>query len=173
MEKIVLAGGCFWCLDAAYRLINGVEDVVCGYAGGSANTADYHSVSDGNSGHAEAIEVHFDSAIITISEIFDIFWVIHNPTTLNRQGNDVGSQYRSAIFYANEQQRLAAEESIAAVQKLWDEPIVTQLTKLEAFYAAEDYHQDYFNKNPGQGYCQIIINPKLKKLREKFAAKLK
>lgn len=172
-ESIVLAGGCFWCLDAAFRLINGVSEVVCGYAGGTADTADYYKVGSGTTGHAEVVRVHFDTSIISLVDILDIFWVIHNPTTLNRQGNDQGPQYRSAIFYQDGQQKSTALESINKVQRLWPDPIVTELAPLKAFYPAEEYHQDYFNKNPSQGYCQIIINPKLKKLREHFASRLK
>ena len=173
MESIVLGGGCFWCLDAAYRLINGVTSTVCGYAGGTADSADYYKVSSGATGHAEVVQVQFDPSIITLKEILDVFWVVHNPTSLNFQGNDHGPQYRSVIFYKGDRQYLVAEQSIADIQKLWDQPIVTELTSLETFYPAEDYHQDYFNKNPTQGYCQIIINPKLKKLRQKFASNLK
>ena len=173
MESIVLGGGCFWCLDAAFRLINGVTGTVSGYAGGTADTANYNLVSGGGTKHAEVVQVQFDPSIITLKEVLDVFRVIHNPTSLNFQGNDHGPQYRSVIFYSGDQQYLVAEQSIADVQKLWDAKVVTELTSLEAFYPAEDYHQDYFNKNPTQGYCQIIINPKLKKLREKFASKLK
>ena len=173
MESIVLAGGCFWCLDAVYRMVNGVTETTCGYAGGSAEDADYYKVGSGATNHAEVVQVTFKPKVISLKEILDIFWVVHNPTTLNRQGNDTGPQYRSAIFYNNAEQEQIATNSIAAVQKLWDDPIVTELSKLDAFYPAEDYHQDYFNKNPSAGYCQIIINPKLQKLRQKFATKLK
>jgi peptide-methionine (S)-S-oxide reductase len=172
MESIVLGGGCFWCLDASFRLIRGVEEVESGYAGGSAETADYHSVSSGTTGHAEVVRVTFNPKIISLADILDIFWVVHDPTTLHRQGNDVGTQYRSVIFYLDDNQKRIATESIRTIQKVWDSPVVTELQPLTAFYSAEEYHQDYFNKNPDQGYCQVIINPKLQKLRKKFAARM-
>ena len=169
MESIVLGGGCFWCIEAAFRLISGVESAVSGYAGGTKKDAEYYAVGSGETGHAEVVKVTFDTSVVSLKDILDIFFTIHNPTTPNRQGNDVGPQYRSAIFYDGDAQLRAAQDAIKSVQALWDEPIITELSKLEAFYPAEDYHQDYFNKNPAQGYCQLIINPKLKKLREKFA----
>lgn len=172
-ESIVLGGGCFWCLDASYQLINGVTSVVSGYAGGSKADAEYYTVSSGNTGHAEVVQVTFDTAIIALLDILDIFWAIHDPTTPNRQGHDVGSQYRSVIFYANDQQHSVAEESVKQAQKLWDNPIVTQLLPLEAFYPAEDYHQNYFENHPEQAYCQMVINPKLTKLRQKFSTRLR
>ena len=173
METIVLGGGCFWCLEAAYQLINGVEKVVSGYAGGSASDAHYHTVSDGHTGHAEVVQLTFDPAIISLQDIFDIYWVIHDPTTLNRQGSDVGMQYRSVIFYANDEQKQIASDSIKNAGQLWNDPIVTELAQLDTFYPAEDYHQNYFENNPDQAYCQVIINPKLTKLRQKFAGQLK
>lgn len=172
MEAIVLGGGCFWCLDASFKLIQGITGVVSGYAGGSEADADYYKVGTGATGHAEVVEVTFDTAIISLTEVLDIFWAIHDPTTKDRQGNDVGPQYRSVIFYANNDQKAVAAASIVAVQKLWDDPVVTELLPLEKFYPAEQYHQDYFANNPEQGYCQIIINPKLQKLRQKFADKI-
>ena len=173
MEKIVLAGGCFWCIEASFNLITGVKSAISGYAGGNEQDANYNDVGSGNTGHAEVVEVTFDTSVISLIDILDIFWSIHNPTTVNRQGNDVGTQYRSVIFYTNDQQKQIAEASIAEVQKLWDEPIVTTLDKLGTFYEAEDYHQNYFANNPGNGYCQVIINPKLQKLRQKFAERIK
>lgn len=173
MEKIILGGGCFWCLDASYRLIHGVTEVVSGYAGGKTESPNYEEVSGGSTGHAEVVQVSFDTAILTLDDVLEIFWTIHDPTTLNRQGNDVGTQYRSIILYSNDIQKSIAEASIVKVQELWDDPIVTELKPLEVFYPAEDYHQDYFAKNPTQSYCQVVINPKLAKLREKFAARLK
>ncbi len=173
MEKIVLAGGCFWCLDAGFRLINGVTNVASGYAGGSEEDANYHKVGSGATAHAESVEVTFDPAIISLVDIFNIFWALHNPTTLNQQGNDIGPQYRSAIFYNGEGQKEVAQASIQQVQTLWDSPVVTQLSPLEKFYPAEDYHQNYFENNEGTGYCQVIINPKLAKLRQKFAERIK
>lgn len=173
METIVLAGGCFWCIEAAFNMIRGVQSAVSGYTGGSAANANYEAIETGKTGHAEAVQVTYDPSVISLSEVFDIFWTIHNPTTLNRQGNDVGTEYRSAIFYANDAQKQAAEASIQQVQKLWDDPVVTTLEALGTFYPAEDYHQHFFEKNPTSGYCQVIINPKLQKLRHKFAERIK
>lgn len=173
MEKIVLGGGCFWCLEAGFLMIDGVTDVVSGYAGGSPEDADYKSVSSGTTDHAEVVSVTFNTSIIELNDILDIFWAIHDPTTPNRQGNDVGPQYRSVIFYESEAQKTLAEQSIKQIQQLWEDPIVTQLTPLEKFYPAEDYHQRYFENNPSAAYCQVIINPKLLKLKQKFAARIK
>ncbi len=172
-EQAYLAGGCFWCLDAAYRQIQGIEDVISGYAGGDIVGPTYEQVCGGDTGHAEIVEVVYDPEVINYKDILDIFFTIHNPTTLNRQGNDVGSQYRSAIFYTNDQQKIAAEKAKAEVAKLWSDPVVTQIVPLDKFYRAEEYHQNYFAKNPTQGYCQAVINPKLAKLREKFTSRLK
>lgn len=169
METIVLAGGCFWCLDSSFKLINGIDEVLVGYAGGSAEDADYYKVGSGRTGHAEAVQVTFDTSKLSLSQVLEFFWAMHDPTTRDRQGNDTGPQYRSAIFYANDTQRQTAEQSIAETQKLWDNPIVTELSPLDSFYTAEEYHQDYFKKNPGNAYCQIIINPKLDRIRQKFA----
>jgi peptide-methionine (S)-S-oxide reductase len=172
-QTAVLAGGCFWCLDAAYRMVEGVTAVTSGYAGGHWPNPTYERVTTGTTGHAESVRIEFDPKAISYADILDIFWALHNPTTLNRQGNDVGTQYRSVIFYAGADQKRTAEASLAAAAKLWSDPIVTQLVPLDEFYAAEDYHQDYYAKNPEAGYCQVVINPKLAKLREKFAARLK
>ena len=169
METIVLAGGCFWCLDSSFKLINGIDEVLVGYAGGSAEDADYYKVGSGRTGHAEAVQVTFDTSKLSLSQVLEFFWAMHDPTTRDRQGNDTGPQYRSAIFYANDTQRQTAEQSIAETQKLWDNPIVTELSPLDSFYTAEEYHQDYFKKNPGNAYCQIIINPKLYRISQKFA----
>lgn len=173
LEKATLGGGCFWCLDAAFRQIKGVEKVISGYAGGTAKNPTYEQVSSGQSGHAEVVQVEYNPKIISYPDILDIFWALHNPTTLNRQGDDVGPQYRSMIFYHDEKQKRLAEESKSRAAKLWPDPVVTELKPLAEFYPAEEYHQDYFAKNPAQGYCQIVINPKLQKLREKFASRLK
>ncbi|MGI9028139.1 MAG: peptide-methionine (S)-S-oxide reductase MsrA [Candidatus Saccharimonadales bacterium] len=173
MQKIVLGGGCFWCLEASFKLINGIEAVVSGYAGGAATDAEYYAVGSGSTGHAEVVEITFNPEVISLDEVLDIFWAIHNPTTLNQQGNDVGPQYRSVIFYADEQQKNTAQASIEKAQELWDDAVVTQLTALEKFYPAEPEHQDYFENNPGNGYCQVIINPKLQKLRQQFADRIK
>jgi peptide-methionine (S)-S-oxide reductase len=172
-EIATLAGGCFWCLDAAYRQIDGVTGVVSGYAGGGRPNPTYEQVSTGSTGHAEVVDVEFDPEVISYPEVLEIFWTIHDPTTLNRQGADVGTQYRSAIFYRDDAQKAAAEASRDAVQELWSNPVVTEIVPLEAFYPAEDYHQDYYAKNPGQGYCVAVINPKLKKLREHHLNRIK
>jgi peptide-methionine (S)-S-oxide reductase len=172
-EKATLAGGCFWCLDAAYRQVEGVQDVVSGYTGGQGVNPSYQEVCTGRTGHAEAVQVEYDPSVISYPDILEIFWTIHDPTTLNRQGADVGSQYRSAIYYSNNEQKAAAEASRDDVQKLWNNPVVTEITPLPEFYPAEGYHQDYYAKNPGQGYCAAVINPKLKKLREHHSARLK
>jgi peptide-methionine (S)-S-oxide reductase len=172
-ESIVLGGGCFWCLDAAYRRIKGVTEVVSGYAGGNLADPSYEAVSGGATGHAEVVKVSFDPGKIKLSDILDVFWAIHNPTTPNQQGNDIGPQYRSMILYNGDVQKLAVEASVQEVQKLWKDPIVTEVAPLVVFYPAEDYHQDYFAKNPSQGYCQIVINPKLLKLTEKFTQLLR
>lgn len=173
LETITLAGGCFWCLEAAYQEINGVTKVVSGYTGGQVASPTYEAVCTGSTGHAEAVQVTFDTTVISLEDIFDIFWTVHNPTTLNRQGNDTGTQYRSAIFYVGNEQKQAAETSKTKVAKLWDDPIVTEIVELGDFYPAEAYHQNYFRNHPEAAYCQFIINPKLEKLRNKFAAKLK
>ena len=172
-ETITLAGGCFWCLEAAYNTIRGVTEVIPGYAGGTTPNPTYEQVCGGNTGHAEVVQVSFDPKIITLEEILEIFWAIHDPTTPNRQGGDVGTQYRSMILYTSDEQKEVAEKSIKAVAKLWPNPIVTELVPLETFYPAEEYHRNYFERNPSQAYCQVVINPKLKHLREQFAAQLK
>lgn len=170
LETAVLGGGCFWCLDAAFSRTKGVRDVVTGYAGGDAVNPIYDEVCGGSTGHAEVVEIFFDPAEISYKDILGIFFTIHDPTTLNRQGHDVGTQYRSVIFYTDESQRKTAEEVMAELsnEKLYDDPMVTQLLPLEKFYKAEDYHQHYFEKNPEQAYCQIVIMPKLVKFRDKF-----
>lgn len=172
-ETATLGGGCFWCLDAAYRQVEGVVGVVSGYAGGRRPNPTYEQVCTGATGHAEVVQVEFDPSVITYGEVLDIFWSIHDPTTRDRQGADVGSQYRSIILHHDETQRATAEASRDAVQKLWPRPIVTEIVPLETFYPAEDYHQDYFARNPDQGYCQVVINPKLAKLRQHHADRLK
>jgi peptide-methionine (S)-S-oxide reductase len=172
-ELATLGGGCFWCLDAAYRRIEGVTQVVSGYAGGGDPHPTYQRVCSGSTGHAEVVQVEFDPDVISYADILDVFWAIHDPTTRNRQGADVGSQYRSIILTHDDTQRRIAEESRQAVAALWPRPIVTEIVPLEAFHPAEEYHQDYFARNPDQGYCQVVINPKLAKLREKFASRLR
>ena len=172
-ETATLGGGCFWCLDAAYREIEGVTEVVSGYSGGRRPNPTYQQVCTGATGHAEVVRVEFDPDVISYAEILDIFWSIHDPTTRDRQGADVGTQYRSVIFYADDNQRRTAEASRDAVQQVWPRPVVTEIAPLEAFYPAEEYHQNYFVRNPSQGYCQVVINPKLKKLRDGHAARIR
>jgi peptide-methionine (S)-S-oxide reductase len=172
-ETITLAAGCFWCYQPIFEMLKGVTEVRVGYSGGDFENPTYDDITTGQTGHAEAIEVTFDPAIISLEEIFDAFWAVHNPTTLNQQGNDVGTQYRSAIFYKDEAQREVAEESKAAAQLWLDEPIVTEITPFKNFYPAENYHQNFYAENPNQPYCQMIIDPKVVKFRQKFAAKLK
>jgi len=171
-ETATLAGGCFWCLDAAYAQLKGVKKVISGYTGGQRPNPSYEQVMTGVTGHAEAVQVIYDPKMISYSDILEVFWILHDPTSLNRQGYDVGTEYRSAIFYANESQHNEALASIDEVAKLWPKPIVTQVVPLETFYPAEAYHQNYFARNPNQAYCQVIINPKLIKLRQRFSERL-
>ncbi len=169
-KSILLGGGCFWCLEAVFQRIKGVVSVTNGYSGGNTKEPNYEQVCSGTTGHAEVVKIEFDSEIITLQTLLQIFWAIHNPTTLNQQGGDVGSQYRSAIFYQNEEQKHLAETSLQKDgQPLWPDKIVTEITKLDEFYPAEDYHQNYFNNHPEQAYCQIVINPKVSKLKQKFS----
>lgn len=174
--KLVLAGGCFWCTEAVFRLLDGVVSVEPGYAGGSAETANYRAVCTGQTGHAEAIEIHFDPAIISYGKLLKVFFAVaHDPTQLNRQGADVGSQYRSAIFYENEEERRAAEAYIRQLNEagIFNAPIVTSLEPLEQFFPAEEYHHDYAQRNPAQPYICAVSDPKVKKLREAFPDLLK
>lgn len=168
MTTYVLAGGCFWCLDAVYRRLKGVTEVVSGYAGGSTTSPTYEEVSAETTGHAEVVQVTFDETIIPQDVILDLFFLIHNPTTLNRQGNDVGTQYRSAMYYTTDTQKEAFEAALERAKVHWGNPIVTELKELVVFYPAEEYHQDYFNKNPGNGYCSIVIEPKIIKARSAY-----
>ncbi|MDX1687070.1 MAG: peptide-methionine (S)-S-oxide reductase MsrA [Candidatus Promineifilaceae bacterium] len=172
-EMTTLGGGCFWCLEAVYDEVQGVEKVVSGYAGGDVPNPTYEAVCTGTTGHAEVVQLTYDPDEISFREILEIFFTIHNPTTLNRQGADVGTQYRSAIFYHDEEQKEVALDVIEEVQQAWDDPIVTEVTSLDAFYPAEDYHQDYYKNHPNQGYCQVVIRPKLAKFRKTFAEKRK
>jgi peptide-methionine (S)-S-oxide reductase len=173
-EVATLAGGCFWCLDAVFRDLRGVEKVESGYAGGTTPNPSYEQVCSGKTGHAEAVQVTFDPAAISFRELLGVFFTIHDPTTLNRQGGDVGTQYRSAIFYHTPVQRAIAAEVIRELEAegLWDAPIVTELTPLTTFYPAETYHQDYFNRNPYQPYCAAVIAPKVAKFRSKYLERL-
>jgi peptide-methionine (S)-S-oxide reductase len=174
-EVATLAGGCFWCLEAVYDQLRGVTDVVSGYAGGRVRNPSYKEVCAGTTGHAEVVQVTFDPTAISFREILEVFFTIHDPTTLNRQGADVGTQYRSAIFYHNPEQKATAEQVISEISaaKIWPAPIVTQVTPFEAFYPAEDYHQEYFARNPTQGYCTIVIAPKVAKFRKQYLSRLK
>ena len=168
----ILAGGCFWCTEAAFEQLDGVSDVTSGYIGGSADTANYRRVCDGDTGHAEAIRITYDPATITYEQLLDVFFDAHDPTQLNRQGNDIGTQYRSAIFFANDDERKIAEAKIRALNesKHFPRPIVTTLEPLTAFYPAEDYHQDYASQNPGQPYIQAVSMPKVCKIKNKHAS---
>lgn len=166
-EKATLGGGCFWCIEAVFERFAGVKSAVSGYAGGTVKNPTYKQVCGGDTGHAEVIEVEFDPGKITYSQILEIFWAAHDPTTLNRQGHDVGTQYRSVIMYHNEAQKKAAEESKKKAQEHFSSPIVTEIVPAPAFYKAEDYHQDYFKNNPNQPYCAAVIGPKLRNLEKK------
>lgn len=175
MEVATLAGGCFWCTEAVFKELKGVEKVEPGYAGGTVPNPTYEQVCTGRTGHAEAVQVTFDPAITSYEELLKIFFTVHDPTTLNRQGADVGTQYRSAIFYHSDQQKSTAQQVVGevTVAKLWNAPIVTQIEPFQAFYRAEAYHLDYFANNPRQPYCQMVIAPKVKKFREHYTEKLK
>lgn len=174
-EVATLAGGCFWCLEAVYDEMKGVEAVESGYMGGRTLNPTYREVCDGESGHAEVVRITFDLATVSFRELLEVFFVIHDPTTLNRQGNDAGTQYRSAIFYHSPEQKTVAEEVIASLNaaKLWNDPIVTEVTPASTLYVAEDYHQEYFERNPAQPYCLFVVAPKVIKFRKEFLAKRK
>jgi peptide-methionine (S)-S-oxide reductase len=174
-EVATLAGGCFWCLEAVYDQLLGVEDVVSGYSGGRRPNPTYEQVCTGTTGHAEVVQVTFDPQAISYRDILGVFFAIHDPTTLDRQGADVGTQYRSAIFYHSPEQKAVAEQVIAELNAaaLWPRTIVTQVAPFEAFYPAEDYHQEYFARNPTQGYCQAVVAPKVAKFRKQFLDRLK
>ncbi len=169
MTEFVLAGGCFWCLDGSYMQFKGVEDVVVGYMGGHVDNPSYEQVCEKNTGHAEVAKVIFDPAVIAPEVILDIFFTLHDPTTLNRQGADVGPQYRSAMFYADDEQRQLFEDALERAKEIWGEGIVTELNPIETFWIGEEYHQDFFAKNPLQGYCNAVVAPKMAKVRSKFA----
>ena len=174
MEIATFGAGCFWCVEAVFQRLEGVESVVSGYTGGNIKNPSYKEICTGLTGHAEVIKITFDPAIISYELLLEVLWTTHDPTTLNRQGNDRGTQYRSAIYYHSEEQRLAGELSKAEVAtQLWDDPIVTEITSAPIFYPAEDGHQNYYNQNGIVPYCRIVINPKVAKLKSKFANKLK
>jgi peptide-methionine (S)-S-oxide reductase len=175
LEYATLGGGCFWCLEAVFELVAGVHSVVSGYAGGDRPNPTYEQVCGGRTGHAEVVQVAFDPAVLGYRDLLEIFFAIHNPTTLNRQGADVGTQYRSVIFHHSADQERMARQLIAELDaaKIWERPIVTQVEPLLAFFPAEDYHQGYFRTHPTQGYCQAVISPKVSKFRQKFAHRLR
>ena len=174
-ELATLAGGCFWCLEAVYKDLRGVERVVSGYAGGRVPEPTYEQVCSGATGHAEVVQITYDPGAVSFRELLEVFFTIHDPTTLNRQGADVGTQYRSAVFYHTPEQKEEAERVITemTVNNVWPSPIVTEVAPLDVFYPAEDYHQDYFERNPYQGYCRMVVAPKVAKFRKHFLEKLK
>lgn len=171
--KTVIGGGCFWCTEALFQNIKGIISVVSGYSGGQIHNPTYKEVCSGLTGHAEVVEITFDPAIISLKDIFSIHLITHDPTTLNRQGADRGTQYRSVIYYKNEDEKAIAEETISELQKLYDDKIVTEISLLGVFYKAEDYHQNYYNNNPNAGYCSMVIAPKVNKFKEKYKELLK
>lgn len=172
-ETAVLGGGCFWCLEAVYQQLKGVQHVESGYTGGHVENPTYEQVCNGDTGHAEVVKLSFDPALISFREILEIFFTIHDPTTLNRQGNDVGTQYRSVIYYDSPEQQDTAKHIIAEMALVWDAPLVTELSPVEKYYKAEEYHQNYFQQHPFQGYCAFVVAPKLAKFRQVFAEKSK
>ncbi len=174
-ETATLGGGCFWCLEAVYDGLRGVEDVVSGYAGGRTPHPSYEAVCSGRTGHAEVVQVTFDPGEVSFREILEVFFTIHDPTTLNRQGADVGTQYRSVIFYHSPEQQRVAEEVIRALEarRVWEDPIVTEIAPLDTFYPAEAYHQEYYARNRSQPYCQVVVAPKVAKFRKHFLERLK
>lgn len=175
LETTTLGGGCFWCVEAVYQNLRGVEKVVSGYAGGRVKNPSYREVCSGLTGHAEVAQITFDPAVISFEDILYVFWRTHDPTTLNRQGADVGTQYRSVVFYHDDRQKAIAEASKQATEAagVWPNPIVTEISPLVQFYAAEDYHQNYYRQNSSQPYCQVVIDPKIRKLHKEFASMLK
>jgi len=174
-EVVTLAGGCFWCLQPVFEELRGVEKVEVGYSGGRLANPSYEAVCTDTTGHAEAVQVTFDPSTLSLGDVLRIFFSVHDPTTLDRQGGDVGSQYRSAIFYATPEQEETAKQVIAEIEKanVWGRPLVTEVTPLSAFYRAEEYHNDYFRKNPTAGYCRVVVAPKVAKFRKQFAGRLK
>lgn len=171
LQKATLGGGCFWCLEAVYQQVRGVVHVESGYTGGQTLSPDYDSVCTGKTGHAEVVQIEFDANVLTYQTILEIFFAIHDPTTLNRQGNDIGSQYRSVIYAHDKEQRMIAQDVIEQLTQgnIFDQPIVTELADLPTYYKAEDYHQNYFNNHPEQGYCAFVVSPKVSKFRKQFA----
>ncbi|MBX6763846.1 MAG: peptide-methionine (S)-S-oxide reductase MsrA [Rubrobacteraceae bacterium] len=174
-EKATLAGGCFWCLEAVFEELRGIEKVESGYSGGHVPNPTYEQVCTGTTGHAEVVQLTYDPGVISYREILEVFFTVHDPTTLNRQGPDVGTQYRSAIFYHDEEQRRTAEEVISELEEkgVWENPIVTEVVPFEAFYPAEEYHHEYFRNHPDQPYCRVVIAPKVAKFRKQYLERLK
>ena len=174
-DVTTLGGGCFWCIEAIFELLNGVEKIESGYSGGHIENPTYHQVSSGNTGHVEVVQIHFNPKVISFKDLLKIFFTYHNPTTKNRQGNDIGPQYRSIILYHSEDQKTDSEESIKEIEKekIWKNPIVTEIAEFSKFYVAEDFHQEYYRRNQGDGYCQVIIEPKVAKFRKEYIEKLK
>jgi len=172
-ETAILGGGCFWCVEAQYKMLKGVKKAISGYAGGAVDNPTYKQVCEGDTGHAEVVQIEFDPAIIGYKDIIDLFWLAHDPTTLNQQGNDIGTQYRSTIMYLNEEQKKIAEASMAEAQKEQTGKIVTEIVPLKKFYSAEAYHQEYFANNPTAGYCRVVVGPKVAKFRHKLEEKQK
>ena len=175
VETAIFAGGCFWCMEPPFEKLPGVREVVSGYTGGAKLNPTYEEVSAGTTGHAEVVQVTFDPRIVAFKDLLDVFFTIHDPTTLNRQGADVGTQYRSAVFYHTPEQKAATEEVIAELgaAKVWNNPIVTEIAPLDVFYPAENYHQEYFARNPYQPYCQVVVAPKVSKFRKQYIERLK
>lgn len=175
METAVLGGGCFWCLEAVFEQMQGVKQVISGYCGGRKPNPTYAEVCQGDTGHAEVVEIQFDPVVVSFQDLLKVFFAIHDPTTLNRQGNDVGTQYRSVIFFQSPEQEREAKQLISELEQrqIWDAPIVTQLVPAEPFYPAENYHQEYFRHNPEQGYCAFVVGPKVAKFRKRFTPLLK
>lgn len=175
IETITLGGGCFWCIEAVFDDLQGVEDVVSGYMGGHSANPSYEDICTGKTGHAEVIQVKFDPSVISLRDILEVFLAVHDPTTRDRQGNDIGTQYRSVVFYHASEQKQVVEQVIQSVGggKVWDAPVVTEIAAATTFYPAEEYHQEYFKRNPHQGYCMAVVSPKVSKFRKNFAAKLK
>ncbi|MFC7005153.1 peptide-methionine (S)-S-oxide reductase MsrA [Bowmanella sp. JS7-9] len=175
VQQATLAGGCFWCIESAFNQIEGVIKAISGYAGGHTQQPSYEQVCKGDTGHAEVVRIEFDADSISYRDILEIFFALHNPTQLNRQGEDIGAQYRSEIFYHDDAQKQAAEQIIAEIEqeKIWPDPVVTKVTAVNNYFPAEEYHQDYFSQNPQNQYCNMVVAPKLAKFKQKFASKLK
>jgi peptide-methionine (S)-S-oxide reductase len=175
IQQATLAGGCFWCIESAFNSVDGVESAFSAYAGGHTDAPSYEQICGGQTGHAEVVRVNFDADKLNYRDILEIFFALHNPTQLNRQGNDTGTQYRSAIFYHDDEQKQAAQQIIAEIseQQIWPDPVVTEVVEINNYSQAEDYHQDYFSNNPQNHYCNMVVAPKLAKFKQKFASKLK